>query len=106
MTVGKLLNSLQHRLEQGRRLQRAVLQDVIEAVRAEKLPLGIAGLGDAVGVEDDLVTRLKLLHVLLVGFLRSEPERKAVHAIQGEQRAVLTAFNTRWVVAGTGIGDG
>ena len=56
----ELLNRLQDVLTEGRRRDTARCQDGAAKRRvAESLPLGIRRVGDAVGVDDDRITRLE-----------------------------------------------
>ena len=78
---------------------------MIEAVGAKKLSFRVAGLGNAVRVEDDLVARLKLLHALLVRPFGHDAERNAARTVECQQGSVLTAFEAWRVVPGAGVGQ-
>jgi hypothetical protein len=66
MTFGELFYRLQDRIEECRSFERTQFQNLVEARRAEHLACRVVGLGDAVGVKDDLVAGLQLLYAFRI----------------------------------------
>ena len=63
---GKLFYRSQNGIEKRRGLQAALLQDCIEPLRSKQVIHRVVCLGDAVGIEDDLVAFSKAMELFFV----------------------------------------
>ena len=73
----------------------------LQAGLAEELALGILGLGDAVGEQDEDVARFEVDRAFAVGHAREGPERRRAH-VEPFDPAVRTA-QQRWIVSGVAV---
>src|SRR5262249_29766927 len=103
--LGKGGDSAENGVEKCLGLEGAVFKFPVEAFSAEEFAAGVAGFGNSIGVEDDLVALLQLLLGLTVTGVGENTERQSADAIERQQRTVLAALDARRIVAGAGVGE-